>query len=202
MDNTAALFGYIDYENQLLIVEDEVVVHYKSLGQIAELVKAKAEEVFAHAPYPIRWIADNDNLELQTLRIDHRLQCSAADRWDPESGIANLRTKFAQGKIKISKKCKRLAEQLESGLRDEKGKIVRDENPEIGHLDAIMALVYMNKMVHWSRNPFPIVRHTGQNIWHVWDSPVRRNTLQVSVNPWSSLGEGSSIEPRKPERAD
>ncbi len=166
MDNTAALFGYVDFENAKLVIEDEVVVHYKSLGEIADLVKKKAAEVFPTPPFPLRWIADNDGLELQTLRRDHQLYASAADRWDPDAGIASLRTKFSQGKIRINARCKRLIEQLESGLKDEKGKIVRDDNPEIGHLDAIMALVYMNRMIPWSRNPFPNTVQTGNDIWY------------------------------------
>lgn len=166
MDNTAALFGYVDFEHAKLVVEDEVVVHYKSLGEIANLVKKKAAEVFPTPPFPLRWIADNNGLELYTLRRDHQLYASAADRWDPEAGIAALRTKFVQGKIRINAKCKRLIEQLESGLKDERGKIIRDGNPEIGHLDAIMALVYMCRMIPWSRNPFPITYQKGQNVWY------------------------------------
>jgi hypothetical protein len=183
MDNTAAVFCYIDFEMQELVVEDEVVVHYKSLGEIAKLVKDKAAEVFPLAPYPIRWIADNDGLELQTLRRDHQIYASAAERWDPEAGIASLRTKFSQGKIRISAKCKRLIEQLDSGLKDDKGKIVRDENPEIGHLDAIMALVYANRMIHWSRNPNPIrVETAGSDRW-IRKLPPYHSDIPVTYDP-------------------
>lgn len=164
VDYTACLFGYVDFKKQLLIIDDEYVVHYKSLGDIARGIKDKETALYPGTLlYPVRRFGDNEQLALQTLSRDYGLYVSAADKWNAEAAIADLRTKFQEGKIRIHKRCKELLYQLANGIKDEKGKIVRTE--KCGHCDAIMALVYLNRMVNWSQNPYPFKQFFDPNLF-------------------------------------
>lgn len=196
MDNSAMLWGYVHWpedeqQQLLLVVEDEYVTHYRSTGELAEALKAKEETLYADAPHKdslgrpiVRRYADNDALALMSFRVDHGIQISAADKWDLESSIAELRTKFREGRIRILKRCTKLINQLENGLLDKKGRIERSEDQAIGHCDAIMALAYLNRMINWRLCPIPLRQVSGHNLW-VNRQPidVRRAPVSVTREP-------------------
>jgi hypothetical protein len=199
IDMSAVLFGYIDFKNQLLIIEDEYVENYKTIGQIAAAIKEKEKNLgYPDLPYPIRRFGDNDQLELANLRIDYQIPISSAEKYDRESAIALLRTKFQEGRIRIYNRCKNLIYQLENGLKDPKGKFVRTE--KCGHCDAIASLVYMNRMINWQANPYPFRPHFNPDIFNLWEKkPLGTGTVRITKQPipifgrkWNGTYTGSS----------
>jgi len=182
VDFTAVLFGYVDFKKQQLIIEDEYVEHYKSLGEIAKAIKEKEEQLYGKCIYPVRRFGDNDTLDLTTLRIDYGLPISAADKYGREPAIAELRTAFSEGKVKINSRCEHLIFQLENGLRDEKGKWVRTGT--CGHCDAIAALVYLNRMINWHANPYPLHRSMDpQSFYPAARKKIKTGQIRVTHDP-------------------
>jgi hypothetical protein len=153
VDFFACLFGYVDFLEQKLIVEDEVVTKRKNTGEIVELIRAKEKALYGSHPSDIRRIADATPREIADLTQVYHLPFQAAERHDRESQLAVMRHNLAQGKIVIQERCRNLILQLGSGVRDKNGKFERSET--LGHCDAVAALVYMNRMASWHSNPYP-----------------------------------------------
>ena len=174
MDYTAVLFGYIDFLQQCLVIEDEIVVNYRTTGEIAALWKAKENALFGGTRFPVRRFGDNDLQSLHDLRRDHDLQISPADKYDKESACAKLRTVFMDRRIKIHRRCENLIRQLRSGIRDDKGNFERSET--LGHCDAIAALIYLNRMINWQYNPIP---PTERNVGTTWYADHKSKRMEV-----------------------
>lgn len=160
MDFTAALFGYVDFIKNLLVIEDEVFVKYKTTGEIVKLIQDKEAALGykSEGPRAVRRIGDNDPQQLANLSLDHGLYISATEKWDKERWLNELRYNVQIGKIRILDRCKSLIYQLRNGVREpdvDRLKFLRGE--KVGHCDAIDALIYLNRMVNWRANPFPFV---------------------------------------------
>ena len=159
MDHTAVLFGYVDFREQTLVIEDEIFVKYKTTGEIVALIREKEKALgYEGYKYPIRRIGDNDPQQLANLTRDHDLPISAADKWDKERWLSDLRYNVQSGKIRILECCKSLIYQLRNGVRkpdEDRLKFIRGE--KVGHCDCIDALIYLNRMINWRANPYPYV---------------------------------------------
>jgi len=183
MDFTAALYGYVDFEEQMLIIEDEVVVNYRCTGDLASLMKAKEHHVFPKPPYRVRRFGDNDPQQLHDLRVEHEYPIQEAQKYGRESACARLRTLFQDRRIRIHSRCENLIRQLKNGVRNQKGDFVRSET--LGHCDAIAALIYLNRMINWTLNPFP--DGTGPdmaNHFMPWNSrKIRTGNVTITHEP-------------------
>ena len=148
------LFGYVDFREQLLVVKDEIWVHYKSTGQITELLLDKEWEVFPHNKFRTHIFADAPLQQLIDFQMDHGVNVEPALKHDADVTLSSLRTAIQARKIIIEPKCERLRYQLENGVWNEKRTDwVRSE--ELGHCDGISALAYFNRCAKWRRNPYP-----------------------------------------------
>ena len=170
VDYNAVLFSYVDFENQLLVIEDEYMNNGVSTGEFAQEVRHQEVELFfetAHFERTRRW-CDNDPQDITNLQVDHGYTWEATDKHGKEMAIANLRMAFAQRRIRIHPRCKHLIFQLENAIRKEgeTAKIERvdqvrenKDDPIIGHWDAIDALIYLHRMLKdqgaFMLNPFP-----------------------------------------------
>jgi terminase large subunit-like protein len=154
MDYSAVLYGYNDFQNQTLVIEDEIFVNYKTTGDLARLMREKEAEVFKDAPYPVVRYGDNDIQQLADLRGDYKYSIRPVDKWDKESACSRLRTRFQSRRIRILSKCQALIFQLDTALRKENGDFERSER--YGHADAIAALIYLNRALNFQANPYPL----------------------------------------------
>lgn len=177
-DNTAALFGYVDFRTRTLVIEDEYVAHGRNTGQIVEACRAKEAALWGtlacrcelhfqnegmkrcseHGIQPyMRW-SDNEMQQLHDMATQHGYIVSATRKDEKLSAINELRLLFTQGRIRIKKRCENLRFQLKVGIwNDRKTDFKRGENT--GHLDAIDALVYLSRNISWTHNPYP--RYAG-----------------------------------------
>lgn len=156
-DNTFIVFGYFDFERTTLVIEDELCVSGKNSQEIASAAKEIEArlwpELAEHGVKPYRF-SDNDLQQIHDLHslCGYTLQPTAKD--DKMAAINGLRLRFGSGKILIKKRCTRLRNQLRVGLWKENRKDF-ERGKEIGHLDGIMSLVYLNRNISEGINPFP-----------------------------------------------
>jgi len=168
-DYTAVLFSYCDFSAQKIIIEDEFVQHYRTTEDIVRQVKDKEEKLYAgtsHVDY-IRRFADAPPQTLYDLRETYGFPFSPAQKWDKQSALADLRSAIQGERILIHPRCRNLIHQLTNGQLNKSRKdferskeiplSVYDDRPVVGHCDALMALVYLWRMVKPSMllNPFP-----------------------------------------------
>ena len=137
-----------------MIIKDEIWVHYKSTGQITELLLDKEWEVFPNNKFKTHIFADAPLQQLIDFQMDHGVNVEPALKHDADVTLSSLRTAIQARKIIIEPKCERLRYQLENGVWNEKRTDwVRSE--ELGHCDGISALAYFNRCAKWRRNPYP-----------------------------------------------
>lgn len=177
-DKTALLFGYYDFEAVTLVIEDELVVSGWNSKQITD----KAKEIEG-ALYPTRRpylrVSDNDVQQLHDMATMCEYQLVPTRKDDKEAAINDLRLRFAEqkGKIRINSRCKSLIYQLKVGMWNE---AKRDylRGTETGHLDCIDALIYLNRNINITKNPFPAPTYDLGNhyINHEHQKPVPDDT--------------------------
>jgi hypothetical protein len=170
VDLTHCLFGFWDFDNARLVIEDELVGQYMRTAEFAELCKAKEKAIWgeieyfgappilpngktAHNRCPWARYSDNEAQQLYDL-AGMGLSFAPAIKTDKEAAINRLRQLFATGKILIHPRCARLLHQIRVGIWNER-RTDYERLPGAGHLDGIDALVYMARMIDRNRNPNP-----------------------------------------------
>lgn len=161
-DHTSLLYGYHNFEEDILYIEDEIWINYESTGDMADRIKDLEATKYTKIPKKIiRW-ADATPQQLYDFQKDYGLTFIPTEKYirthnriyDKDAAINYLRTRVTQGKIRIHARCKELIYQLRSGLwNEQRTSFIRSER--LGHCDAIDALIYLNRMVPYNKNPFP-----------------------------------------------
>ena len=148
------LYGYVDFLEQRLIIEDEIWTHYKSTGQIARLMLSKVNELWPVKPYKPHIFADAPLQQLIDFQVDHKIVVEPAMKHDKDATLAQLRTCVLSEKIHINPRCEKLIYQLENGVwNEQRTKWARSD--QLGHCDGIAALGYFVRSARWRRNPYP-----------------------------------------------
>jgi len=165
IDHTAVLFGYLDFKNARLVIEDEHWANYNSTAEIVEACRIKEKELKMHEVY--RRIGDCEMQQLWDMSNDHDYKISPITKRTKQSGkgfrdsvINQLRVGIKEGKLLIDPdRCPHLVRQLRYGIWNERrNDFERAET--MGHLDALMAVCYMFDNISWDRNPFPHKYHS------------------------------------------
>lgn len=157
-DNTAILVGYLDHNNQDLVIEEEFVKNNINLTEIAnefKFLEEKYTEFYYDPDNGVKRIIDAFSLERKELREIHHIQHLYPIKGKVEDNISHLRSAFENNKIKVSNKCVRLIWELKNCVwkQDQKVNKQIDRNEEQKHGDAIMALTYMLRAVNWRFRP-------------------------------------------------
>lgn len=156
-DQSALLFGYHDFESGTLYIEREVVVAGKNSREIVELAKSAERDLYGSRPIYLR-VSDNEIQQLHDMATLCGYQMVPTRKDDKLAAINSLRLRFSQGKIRINRRCKNLLFQLKVGLwNPQRSGFLRGENT--GHLDAIDALIYLNRNINAQHNPFPAAEY-------------------------------------------
>jgi hypothetical protein len=163
VDLTHVLFGFYDFENARLVIEDETCGQYLLTSDVAERIKAKEHQLWGHIPYfgrkdghnrcPWGRYSDNEAQQLYDLSA-LGLSFAPALKTDKEAAINRLRRMFASGKVLIHPRCVSLLHQLRVGIWNER-RTDYERLPGAGHLDGVDALIYMARMIDYNRNPVP-----------------------------------------------
>lgn len=158
-DNTGILFGYWDWLNQRLVIEDEWLKPNAGTPVVAAAIKAKEDELWRGAPN-IERVSDHDLRLVRDLGTLHKLHFSMADKKDRRANIMLMRQWFHGRQIYIHPRCVNLDRQLQNAVHNRKGNdFVRDDSEDglDGHYDLVAALYYLVRYVNTRRdvNPYP-----------------------------------------------
>lgn len=171
VDFTGILFGYLDYPNGKLVIEDEVLLNglKTTTTSISELIKEKEMGLWCdpstkieHPPY-LR-VSDDDLIVLNELRVQHGLYFIPTRKDDKLASIDDLRNKVRAQKIIIHPRCRNLVFQLKTATWNKK-RTSFDRTEEKGHYDLVDALIYMVRNVQWQKNPMGIVHSTAYDVF-------------------------------------
>lgn len=167
IDLTALLFGYYDFRNDKIIIEDEIEFDFskqdKHLKLLVEEIKKKEADLWTNIltnevrkPYlrvsDINIIATNEISKISHNQI--YFKNTAKD--DKESAINNVRILLSHKKIIINPRCVNLIRHLRNvRWASEKNKSTFGRSPDNGHYDFVDALIYFVRNVEFRKNPFP-----------------------------------------------
>lgn len=165
-DMTAILFAFWDFIRSKLIIEHEEVGTNWGTAETARRIKDFSATWLREQPHAAstrRW-ADATPQELYDLEHDHSLFFNAVEKYDKWAALAAMRSAIATERIIIDPSCKVLQFQLENGIFNKTRKdfdrniidTARSE-PQLAHLDAVAALVYLWRMCrdYAKINPYP-----------------------------------------------
>lgn len=161
-DLTVVLFGYYDFKNGVIVIEDELVQDGMSLllDRFAQNIKKKEEGLWTNPlsgefKPPYLRIADNNNLiMLNQLTYDHNIQFIPTAKDNKDAALANVRLKIANKQLYIHPRCKTLIYHIRNATWN-KQKTNFSRSPDAGHYDAVDALIYFVRNVQTNRNPYP-----------------------------------------------
>jgi hypothetical protein len=169
-DNAAILFGFYDFKNATIVIQREFVEPGKNTQEIAAVIEGTERELWKGFK-PLLRVSDTDLRLIEDLKVMHNLKFTKTAKDNKEAQINLLRILFTQKRIRIHSSCVNLLMQLRfaqwkvsaSGVRDFK------RSAELGHADAIDALIYLARNVKKNKNPIP----------DGWVDPYRLNSPEV-----------------------
>ena len=184
-DKTFIAFGYFDFLKQELVIEDELCVSGKNSKEIVDAAKSIEHTLWGNGVKPDRY-SDNDLQQLYDMHSLYGYSCTPTAKEDKIGAINLLRLRFQSGKIKIKSRCTNLLYQLKVGLWKE-NRSDFEKNKETGHLDGIMALVYMNRNINERLNPVPHMHGFSHETMHINQDLAQSNEIEIA-HALSGLG--------------
>jgi len=152
-DNTGILFGYYDFYNAYLVIEDEAMFNKPNTQMISNVITQK-EMTLWNGKKPYQRYCDGDLITISDLNSTHKLAFSQTRRDELEASVNAARLSVADNKIRIHPRCVNLISQLQSATWDSSRKKFA-RSADQGHFDLIAALIYMVRNIQRSRNPYP-----------------------------------------------
>lgn len=155
-DFTACIFGYYDFKQATLVIEDEFKMNGPTMNTqiLVGQIKATESKLWGE-PTPFRRVSDNNNLHLlQDMSSIHNLHFIATSKDTLEAMINEVRLMVQAGRIVISPKCTQLIGCLKYGVWNEKRNAFA-RSKTYGHFDALAALIYLVRNLALSSNPIP-----------------------------------------------
>jgi hypothetical protein len=163
-DWTVLLFGYYDFREDKIIIQDEIVthgneMHLAKLGQ--DIIKKEndlwTDPITNEFKKPLKRVSDHDLIAINEIKkaTAYKIIFEKAEKKEKMAGINNLRTFINSGKIIISPRCKVLIHHLRNGRWNKNNKEELARCSEGSHYDAIPALAYFCRAIDFRRNPYP-----------------------------------------------
>lgn len=169
-DLTVVLFGYYDFRENKIIIQDEIVKNGKDihLPDFTKLLQEKEAELWTnHLVHelikPDVRASDINPFVIQEISIYakknnpmHPIDFSIASKHDKLAHLNKMRVMLANEKIIINPKCETLARHLKHcKWKDKSNKEDYARSQDDGHYDAVDALLYFIRAVNYSKNPYP-----------------------------------------------
>lgn len=171
-DLTVVLFGYYDFRNAKVVVEDELVFDFRQADNTYDKfirdLKAVEDRLWMNAltgevKQPFLRVSDINYVVTEELHKVSRAQdatrivtFAATRKDDKEAAINNLKMMLSGRKIIIHPRCTTLLRHLRnvkwSRSKSDK-KFAR--SPDNGHYDAVDALIYLVRSISYQKNPYP-----------------------------------------------
>lgn len=180
-DGTALVFGYYNFQEARLYIEDEFVLRGQEVrtDNIAAGCHAK-EAALWQGQKPYRRISDNNNLILLTdLGVGHQLHFAPTNKDTLHAMVNEVRLWVKQGRLRVSPQCSHLLGCLKYGIWTEK----RDafaRSSVYGHFDGLAALIYLIRNIDQHTNPIPI-DHKVNRFTHYIPEDVRQSTATAAL---------------------
>lgn len=177
-DLTVVLFGYYDFKNDKIVIEDEICAKGSDLkfNIFAQDILNKEEKLWLNIYtneqiLPEVRVSDVDLFSIQEInrQSNNRLNFIPIKK---EPGyklplINRLRIMLQSNKITIDPRCTTLIRHLKNARwKDASGRDDFARSPDDGHYDAVDAILYFIKSISYTKNPYPKNYGGSDNTFH------------------------------------
>lgn len=166
-DGSASLLGWWDFLGDRLVIEDERIqsqptsdVVHGSVAEMERLHVPEGQQVVSRvADAALITIADMSKLLPKTVEEPGRWRLAQKD--DLHAAVNAVRVHVKQHKILVHPRCKVLRNHMEFGIWNksrtafERLKDGEESDDGLKHFDAFAALVYIDRSIQRTKNPFP-----------------------------------------------
>lgn len=161
-DLTVVLYGYWDWDNAVLVVEDETVINGNELvtPALANAILQTEERLWMNpitgeVQKPYLRVADNNNpIMLNDLQRLHNISFLRTDKTNKDAALNQVRMLVQNRQIIINPRCKVLISHLKSATWDKSRKDFK-RSPDNGHYDAVDSLIYLVRNIDMQTSPYP-----------------------------------------------
>jgi hypothetical protein len=161
-DKTAVLFAYLDFEKNIVVIERELYINYRSTAEIVEECRRIEEELKIKNKIYKR-MGDCELQQLFDMSKDHDYKVSPIVKRSKQTGqgyrdsiLNNVRLSVSNNKFIVdSDACPNTIKQLKFGIWNA-SRTDFERTETMGHLDALMALAYLLDNISWTKNPYPL----------------------------------------------
>lgn len=171
-DWTVALFGYYDFHNNKVVIQDEIVTFGNEmyLQKLATDILQKEKQLWTN-PFngelikPKSRVSDHNLIAINEMRksSNYQLNFDLASKMDKHASINFLRTMINANNISINPRCVILIKHLKNAKwASTTDKTTFARCPQGSHYDAVDALAYLLRAVDFKRNPYP--KNFGANV--------------------------------------
>lgn len=165
-DKTGMVLGVLDFMNQrLLITNDAELSRGTGSSEIVSTAKFLENEIIWRNNQPNRW-ADLPGLTSIDFNLEHNYFCRTPDKSDRDANISATRVRLKNDKIWIHPRCHRLISCMKTARLDKHRKDI-ERTEEHGHADIAVALIYADRMIDRSTNPYPAQSIDRENFFQV-----------------------------------
>lgn len=192
-DLTVVLFAYWDYDNAVLVIEDELSMQGSDFttSRLAAKITEKETSIWKNlatneVPDIYRRVSDNNLIVINDLSIDYKLHFIPTDKHDKASWMSELRRMIESHQIIINPRCKTLISHMRSATWDKHHKDFK-RHSDGHHYDAVAALLYLSRNIDKSRSPYP-AGYKYQQLGRSQD---------VFINPYNETAEYTNPEYKK-----
>jgi hypothetical protein len=165
-DLTVVLFGYYDFREDIIVIQDEIVKNGKEihLPKFTKEIQDKEAELWTNPLTnelfkPDSRLSDINPFVIQEITIasNNQISFGMASKDNKLANLNKLRVMLAAKKIIINPKCTTLARHLKNcRWKDKTSKEEFARSPDEGHYDAVDALLYFTRAVNYKKNPYPV----------------------------------------------
>lgn len=157
LDNNAGLFAYVNFDQQVLVIEDEMFIDGVNFTtqDIARDIQRIEDELWGHNDSSIQRVCDNNLQIINDMCVLYNLSMYKTAKHERASAIMHVRKLIGNGQIIISPKCVNLIEQIQSATWGNAKK--RDFSRRNGHhYDLVAALIYLVRNANLEVSPYPV----------------------------------------------
>lgn len=192
-DLTVVLFGYYDFKNAKLIVEDELVMNFQeNENNLFKLVKEIQRKEGLNFTDPMT--NEIKSPSMRTSDINY-IVMKEINNWssglinflpikkdDKQAMVNSLRIMIQNKKIIINPRCKTLIAHLRNVKWSKSNKSIFERNTEQSHhYDAVDALCYLIRVVEYNRNPYPAFYDRSQQDLIILNKPRGYNSQDGDI---------------------
>jgi len=153
-DATVFAFGYYDFINAKVVIEDELVLYSPNSQEIAENALRIEQLRFSDTDnHPIRF-GDGDLIVLNDLTVLHGFHINPVRKDALEAQVNCLRQDVKAQNLVIHPRCKTIINHIKFGIWDKPRKKF-DRSSEHFHFDGLAAAIYFVRHVDRNTNPYP-----------------------------------------------